>query len=365
MTAPATLALSLWSEARLADPVWLHAAWVGPLVLLIGAAAIASQRRAVSRLLDSELVGSVIAAVSWPRRWLRVLLVSLACLLIAGALARPQSSPREREVTRQGRDLVFVIDVSRSMLADDLAPTRLDRAKLWIRDVVDTMRGDRVGLVAFAGAAVIKSPLTHDRAFFELALDQLNPDSAPRGGTKIGDAIRKTTRDVFGIREDEGEDVNAGEGAAAPLPGGAPRHRDIILITDGEDQESFPVEAAAAASAAGVRIIAIGLGDADEGTVLRDENGETITFQGSPVRSRLDGETLRRIATMDPRNAYLEVGTGEIDLEEVYRDLIASAEQTTLGSASIIEYEERFYLFIAAALVLLTIEGLIGERRTP
>lgn len=356
-----TLALQLWDGGRLGDPVWLHLAWLGVVVLALGAFAIGAQRRAVRRLVDAQLAPELTSSVSWLRRWIRVGMVATSCLVLALALARPQSSPEEREVTRKGRDLVFVVDVSRSMLAEDLAPNRLERAKIWIEDLVDTMQGDRVGLVAFAGASVVKCPLTHDRAFFELSLEQLDPESAPSGGTKIGDAIRKTVRDVFVINPDTDDEDPKGDDAPAEDIGN--RYRDIILITDGEDQESFPVEAATAAGDQGVRIIAIGLGDSDKGSTIPDGEGGVVTYNGQPVRSRLDTRTLKEIGTINSRNAFLNVGTGEIDLAQVYRDLIASAEQTTLGSTSVVEYQERFYILIGIAIVLLLLDGLIGDQR--
>src|SRR5207248_2088929 len=124
------------------------------------------------------------------------------------------------------------------MLAQDVAPSRLERTKIWINDLVGSLRGDRVSLVAFAGAAVVKCPLTLDYGYFRMSLEELSPGSVPRGGTLIGDAIRKTMSQVFDV------------GGAA-----ASRHRDIILITDGEDHESFPVQAAEQAGKDGVRII--------------------------------------------------------------------------------------------------------------
>ncbi len=291
--------------------------------------------------------------MSGVRRAARALLVAGAVLSLAFALARPQMGERTREVEQKGRDLVFVIDVSRSMLARDLAPSRLERAKIWINDLVDDLGGDRVGLVAFAGAPTIKVPLTQDRAFFRLALERLDTESAPRGGTMIGDAIRKVLDDVFEARDEEGTPVETG------------RFRDIILITDGEDQESFPVRAAEQAGELGVRIIALGLGDSASGTPVPMAPGsdQFVRYNGERVLSRLDAKTLSEIANAVPGNAFLEVGTDEIDLAQVYRDLIASAEQTSFGSAQVTNYEERFVPFIGLALALLIADMLIGDGR--
>jgi len=333
---------------RLADPAWLYALWgVAALAILF----VWWDRRAravVRRFAEAQLLPVVAGRASAGRRILQGSLTLVAASLVFVALARPQWNPQERDVERTGRDVVFLIDVSRSMLARDLAPNRLERTKLWISDLVATLEGDRVALVAFAGAPVIKCPLTLDYAFFRLVLDELTPDSVPRGGTNIGDAIRKTLAEVF----------SADQADTA--------HRDIVLITDGEDQESLPIAAAEAAGEAGVRIIAIGLGSSDEGTIITitDDQGRErpLTYAGEPVVSRLDAETLERIAGASAGGVYLDVGTGTIDLEQVYADLIRSAEQTTLGSTRTVRYQEGFQLFLLGAFVLLFMEAFIRDR---
>lgn len=346
-------ALELSGGARLADPVWIHAAWIALGIVALVLVARASGKRAFARLGDADLVGRLTDRAGGVRRFVRMLLVAGSVVSLAVALARPQLGERTRTVEQRGRDLVFVIDVSRSMLARDLAPSRLERAKIWINDLVDELGGDRVGLVAFAGAPTVKVPLTSDRAFFRLALQRLTPDSAPRGGTMLGDAIRKAVNDVFEARNEDGTPVESG------------RFRDIILITDGEDQESFPVRAAEQAGELGVRIIALGLGDSANGTPVPMAPGSDlfVRYEGERVLSRLDAGTLREIARAVPGNAFLEVGTDEVDLGQVYRDLIASAEQTSFGSAEVTNYEERFVPFVALSLVMLVLEMVIGDGR--
>lgn len=346
-------ALDLGAQTRFADPAWIHAGWLAIAVVLLALVARAASRRAFANLGDAPLVERMTDRAGGLRRLVRTLLVAGAVVLIAVGLSRPQQGERTRDVEQRGRDLVFVIDVSRSMLARDLAPNRLERAKIWINDLVDELGGDRVGLVAFAGAPSVKCPLTQDRAFFRLALDRLSPDAAPRGGTMIGDAIRKVLDDVFEARTEDGTPVESG------------RYRDIILITDGEDQESFPVRAAEQAGELGVRIIALGLGDSSSGTPvpMAEFSDQFVRFNGEQVLSRLDGKTLGQIASAVPGNAYLEVGTDEIDLAQVYRDLIASAEQTSFGIAQVTSYEDRFAIFLVGAVVLLVLESVLGDGR--
>lgn len=287
------------------------------------------------------------------RAGLKIVLTTIGLASLIVALARPQADPVEENVTVRGRDVVFIVDVSKSMLSRDAVPNRLSRAKLWINDLVNTLRGDRVGLVAFAGASVVKSPLTMDYGFFRMALDELSPASVPRGGTLIGDAIRKAMADVF----EQG-------------PG---RYRDIVLITDGEDQGSFPTEAAKQAAEQGVRLIVIGIGSELEGAPVPSEeksDPKYVEFHGERVRSRLDQTTLAAIAEAASRAAgdsggggvFLNVGTGTIDLDKVYHDLVGSADQRETETKSNVLYRELFPYFLLLAGVCLAIEPAIGGR---
>jgi len=287
------------------------------------------------------------------RAGIKIVLVAIGLASLMLALARPQADPVEESVTVRGRDVVFIVDVSRSMLSRDAVPNRLARAKLWINDLVNTLRGDRVGLVAFAGAAVVKSPLTMDYGFFRMALDELSPASVPRGGTLIGDAIRKAMSDVF-----------------EPGPG---RYRDIVLITDGEDQGSFPAEAAKQAAEQGVRLIVIGIGSEVEGAPVPSEEKSDqnyLEYHGERVRSRLDQTTLATIAEAASRAAgdsggggvFLNVGTGTIDLDKVYHDLVGSADQRETEAKSNVLYRELFPYFLLIAGACLALEPLIGGR---
>src|SRR5262245_10354754 len=212
---------------RLLDPIWLHALWAVPAAAAMLLLARWQTRRSLRRLVGPSLGPTLVPGVSRVRRWMRAaaLLTSLGATCIA--LARPGWDPTPQKILRSGRDVAVLLDVSRSMLAEDLKPNRLERAKIAVRDLLDAAQGDRVGIIAFAGSASVRCPLTTDYSFARLALDNLSPETVPLGGTLIGDAIRAALDDLF----KDGQD----------------RFRDIVLITDGEDHDSFPVQAASEA----------------------------------------------------------------------------------------------------------------------
>lgn len=325
----------------------LHLLWLLPGLLALWFLAAWQRRRALERFAAAPLMSRINQQLHpLRRRWKQGLLLSALAFIIAG-LARPAWNPQPQIVNREGRDVVFIVDVSRSMLAEDLAPNRLERAKLAIRDCLEGLNGDRVGLIAFAGTSVVKCPLTLDYGFFRMMLEEIGPRDISRGGTLIGDALRKALNEVFDEQEKE--------------------FRDIILITDGDDQESLPVEAARQVGEAGIRIIAIGLGDETQGQRIpvTDERGRKsfLTYQGEEVWTRLDANTLREVAASTPDGKYLNVATGAFDLNTIYQEFIASAKKKALDDSRVTLYDEKFQIFIATGFLLLCAETLIGERR--
>ena len=277
-------------------------------------------------------------------RWFFVL---AALVLVILALAGPAWDPIAETVQRQGRDVVFLVDVSKSMLAEDLRPNRLERAKADISDCVDALSGDRVALVAFAGNSAILCPLTQDYGFFRMMLSELSVDAVTRGGTNLGDAVRTVQKKVFDDQQRLG--------------------RDIILITDGEDHDSLPVEAAKAIGADGIRLLAIGIGDDQQGTLLQLPDGRggksILRYQGKPVRSKLDSETLRNMAAATPGGIYLPVGTNAFDLRETYLQLISAAEKHQMEEETVEHLQPKYQLFLLPAMILLALGALLPRGR--
>ena len=334
------------STIRLHSIEMLYLLWLLPLLLGLFLYSANRRKQLLEHFIHRGLQQKLVFVNPVRRRWKAVLLLAGFGLLVI-SLARPAWNLEQTTITHTGRDVVFVLDVSRSMLAEDLAPNRLERAKLAIADVIDKLRGDRVGLLVFAGTAAVKCPLTLDYGFFRMMLDNVSTESISRGGTMIGDGLRLVLDQMLDAQEK--------------------KYKDIVLITDGEDHESFPIEAAKAAAEKGVRLFIIGLGDENEGKRIPvvDASGRRtfMRYEGKEVWSRLDAETLREMALAAPGSRYLNVATGTIDLGEVYMQLIGSAEKKEQEEETIEKYEEKFQVFLGICFLLLCIEALISERR--
>jgi Ca-activated chloride channel family protein len=307
--------------------------------------------RALRVLASSEMLKKINNSVSSKKQVLKALLLLGSFMSIVVALTEPKWNPQAQKIKRQGRDICILLDTSRSMLAGDIKPSRLERSKIAITDLLETLAGDRIAIVTFAGNSTVKCPLTQDYAFVRMALADISTESTGRGGTMIGDAIRKGTQEVFEQKSRE--------------------YKDLILITDGEEHEgyeSFPVQAAEKAAAEGIRIIAIGLGNEDEGSriPITGPNGEQsfLKYKGEEVWSKLGGDLLRSIAYATNGGKYLSVKPGTtLDLGRIYENLIASAEKRELESATMLKYDEKFQIFVALGLLLLICEAFISERK--
>lgn len=332
------------SELELAHPERVHLLWVAVLVAGFLAWREIGRSGALRGQLSAVMQRRLVVAPRRGRRLVRAAAVLGALALGVVALMRPQARGQSEMVSsgRVSADIMVVLDVSRSMLADDAAPNRLARAKAEIGALVDRLEGHRVGLVAFAGRAAVLCPLTPDRGFFQLVLGGVDTRSAARGGTRIGDGLRRAL-DAFG-------------------DGGA---RVILLITDGEDQDSRPLEAAKAAAAAGVRIVSIGFGS-EEGrqiTITDPETGARSVVTdgpgGAPVISKLDGELLRQVA-LATRGAYVPAGTAALDLESIVAEHVAPIVQASATAAARPVPVERYPWFVLGALVLLMAVAYLG-----
>lgn len=320
-------------------PIVLLGLWILPLVAGLLVYAHRKRKAAAGRLLAAGMVGRLVPELGGPRPWIKgtLLLAGLTSLIVAGA--RPRFGTYFDKVSQRGVDLFVLLDVSRSMLAQDVAPSRLERAKSDVRDLVGRLVGDRVGLIVFAGQPVIKTPLTIDQAFFRSVLDEVNVHSAPRGGTLIGDAIRK---------------------AITAMPPRHDRDQVLVLITDGDDQDSYPEEAAKQAAERGIKIFTVGLGDPQEGARIpnSEQKAGYLRYRDQEVWSKMDENLLKKIA-LTTGGACIPAGTRAYDLGQVYEDHLASLARSEFQVEKRKRYHERFQWFLGLGLFLLVIETAI------
>jgi Ca-activated chloride channel family protein len=302
------------------------------------------RRAALVAFADAALLPRLAPDVAPRRRAARDALRLAALLAGILALAGPRWGFEWEEVRRHGLDLVIALDTSKSMLAVDVRPTRLARAKLAILDLLRLLEGDRIGLVAFAGTAFLQCPLTLDYDAFAQSLAATEVGIIPRGGTALSRAI------------DAG--VDAFEGRQG-------KYGAIILVTDGESHEGDLDAALARAKENDVRIYTVGIGTAEGELIPLGAGGAPGGFlkdrQGNVVKTRLDEATLERIAK-DTGGAFVRASGASLGLDELFRDHIAAMERRELESTIERRFEDRFQFPLALALGLLGIEAMIGDR---
>ncbi len=338
-------ALAASQGVRLGEPAFLWFLWLIPALVVFQIWVFRTKTRMLHRFASPELLVRIMSGFSRARQILKTALVLFALAMAILSLSRVQYGFTWEEVQRKGVDLVVALDVSDSMLVEDASSgerlSRLERAKREITDLLGLLDGDRIGLVAFAGAAFIECPLTLDYAAAELFLDDMDTDLIPVKGTAIGQAIEKSM-DAF--------------------DGGAADSRAIILITDGEDHSGKALEAAKEAAESGVRIFTIGIGK-DEGSPIpaegggfrRDKNGEMIL-------SRLDETTLQKMA-LATGGRYVRSVTGDVDLEKIYNQGVkATLQDQELESSRRQLWKDRFQWLLAISLLALVLEPFVPER---
>lgn len=320
------------------------------LVLIVAVAMIAAEfirRRAIHQFATANLTSRLFSH----RRLIRVAIKSLVGLtamsLLVVALIDARWGQTWREVPQKGIDVVFALDISRSMLAEDVSPNRLERAKQQIKDMVDEMAGDRVGLVVFAGESKRQVPLTKHYHDFKNALDEVGTFHVDRGGSQLGDAIQLAA-DCFLDKTND--------------------HKAIVVFTDGEDQESDPVNVAAQAFAeSGIRIFTVGLGDPQQGARIpasgQGASGRYLEYQGQPVWSKLNSPVLEQVA-LAADGAYVPAETKTVDMADVYHQYVANVEQQDFETARIKSYIPRFQIFVGLALALVLAE-IFWPRKQP
>lgn len=310
-----------------------------PLIPVAYAVAASLRRRRLRRLGDENLVRELMPSYSPAKGWVRIVIFALAFALFVIGLSRPQIGAKLSKHETKGAEIMICLDVSNSMLAQDYSPDRLSRAKLAISRLVDKLDGDRIGLILFAGTSFVQLPITTDYVSAKMFLSSINTESVPVQGTAIGDAIL-TAAKSFSLQSE--------------------KSRAIVVITDGENHEDDPEDAAAKAAEQGIRVYTIGVGSLHgqpipkDGELMKDSKGDIVV-------TRLDEGTLKKVAQAGG-GAYVHAGNEEFGLNPIIEDL-RKLEDERFQSLVFEEYDEQYMYFFAAALLLFVIEMLIGERK--
>ena len=323
--------------------LWLIPVTVGSLLLFFRWAW--KLRNKLTRVfVKSRLLASLTVGVSRRRQFTKMGLYLAAMCLLVLAMARPQYGFRWQEVRQKGLDIVVAIDTSKSMLANDIAPNRLERARLAALDLMNLAQSDRLGLVSFAGSAFLQCPLTMDDEAFKQNLETLDTQIIPQAGTALKEAL-EIARQAFGDNQEN--------------------FRVIVLVTDGEDHVPGIVEAARDAAAEGFRIFTVGVGT-PEGELLMvpDERGRASFLKdrdGNAIKSRLNEALLQQVAS-EGGGFYVRLQDAD-SLEALYEQGLAPLPKSELSSRQTREYYERFYWPLALGLFCLVAESFIMDQK--
>ncbi len=329
---------------RFRYPLFLHGLW-GVLLLIVFFVLVYRHKKALlQRFGHLELIQRILPGYDKRRViWKHILFVA-AYLFLVIALADPQIGTKLEQVKRKGVDIIIALDVSNSMKAEDIKPNRLEKAKHEIAKFIDLLKGDRIGLIAFAGMAHLVCPLTLDYGAAKLFLQMMDTDLIPVQGTAIGDAI-KVARKAFVQKER--------------------KHKVLILITDGEDHEGNPVKEAKEAAKEGIVIYTIGIGSPQGVPIpVYDKNGNEVGFMkdrnGNVVTTKLDMTTLQKIAFVTNGKYYIAT-SGQSELEKIYNE-INKMEKKELSARRFSQYEDRYQIFALLGLICILLEFFLPVR---
>src|SRR5262245_22383161 len=327
------------------QPIWLWGLFVLPALAFCFARAEQVGTEKLRRFVAARLLPQLAGTVNRKRRVVRFLLLLLVLALVIVSLARPRWGYVFDEVKRKGLDLILAIDVSRSMLSNDVQPDRLERVKLATQDLLNELQGDRVGLIAFAGKAFLQAPLTIDYDAAVDSINELDTKIIPEGGTNISDAIALATR-TFGKS--------------------ATGNRALIIFTDGEELSGDAVKAAKAAADAGVRIFTVGVGTPAGSLIpVTGDNGETSfvkDINGQVVKSKLDDKRLREVAEATG-GFYLHLENGPRTMQQVQGEGLAQMQAAEMDVRLSRRPIERYEWPLGGALIALALSILIPERK--
>jgi Ca-activated chloride channel family protein len=327
---------------RFEHPYYFYLFALIPLLLVLYLLMVRWKKRALLRYGDPEIVKTLMPDYSQKRLFYKFVLLLLAFTSLVIALANPQIGSRFEKVERKGIDIMIALDVSNSMLSEDIQPNRIERAKQAVSRLIDNLANDRIGLVVFAGKAYTQMPITTDYAAARLFLSGINPGMVPTQGTAIGEAIDICVK-AFGESK---------------------KSKAIIIISDGENHQDDAILAAKKAYDHDVRIYTVGIGSPDGAPIPMIINGNNAGYKkdkdGNTIITKMDPEALREIATAG-QGVYVN-GNSTNSLQAVL-DNIDKLEKSSIDSKVFSDYEDRFQYFLALSLLLLICEIFIFERK--
>lgn len=326
-------------------PVYLNFLLLIPVMIVFFIFAGINRRKKIEEFGDSALIERLSSSKSIAKDRARKAIAVIACVFLILALAMPQIGARLTMAKRYGVDIMIAIDTSSSMLARDIKPNRIEKAKLEISSLIDKLKGDRVGILTFAGDSFMQCPLTLDYNSAKMFLNIIEPGMMPKPGTAIGDAIKAA---IKGFTKKER------------------KHKVLILFTDGEDHDTNPAGAASEAQKEGIVIYTIGIGTKKgEPIPLTDETGNVSGYKKDArdgvVMTKLDEDMLQKIALITD-GKYYNATPSEFELDKIY-DEISRMEKKELSSRLYTQYEDRFQYFLGIAFILLCVEFVIGDRK--
>ena len=330
---------------RLDEKIWFWTLLVIPVIILLFALLQIWRRSAQKKFADSVLLRRLSPNQSIFKSILKVLVLCGAFGCLSLALVNPKIGTKLETVRSQGVDIVFAVDVSKSMLAEDIAPNRLEKSKQLVREIINSLASDRIGIIAYAGKAFPQLPITTDYASAKMFLSNMNTDMLSSQGTAIHEAIQ-----LAKTYYDDEEQTN----------------RILIIISDGEDHEGDAIDVAEEAMEEGIRILTIGVGNEKGGPIPIKRNGIVLNYKkdknGETVITRLNEETLKEIAE-ETDGVYIN-GSSTSEVVEAIKDVLDKMDKKESESKQIADYKDQFQWFLALGILLLFIDIFFLERKT-
>ena len=331
---------------RFANPEYFYILYFLPVIVLGYWFVQRKQKKLLRKFANTKMYEVLFPQRSRVKPYAKFSILIFAAVLLVFAMANPQVGAKIEEVKQVGIDVYILLDVSLSMKAEDIKPSRLDKAKYQISRLIQRLKGDRIGLIVFSGDAFVQFPLTTDYSAANLFLSAVDVTSVPQPGTAIGPAIDLAVNSFKGEEE---------------------TRKAIIVITDGEDHEGEMENVVDEAVEKGIQIYAIGLGS-PSGVPIPVYNGAGQRTgykkdkQGNVVLTKLDESTLKEI-TETGNGKYYRGSNSEDELDLIYKDL-SELEQTEFGVTRVTDYEDRYYWFLIPALILLIAEFFISQKKS-